>query len=133
MINLQADFSEAVAKFRALAQEFRASVAQGFSEVSRRIAEKFRNEDLSGRKSDDTGLNIRTGRLHDSIKSEVEIAENKISGVVYNDDAPYWEFHQKGMGFNPKRLFWEEEFEAAIGNEYAAVVSEAEQAMAAVA
>jgi ClpP class serine protease len=90
--------------------EFRATVAAGFAGVDDGVVAHFKDDELSGRRADDTGLNIRTGRLHDSIKSLVEVADHQIAGIVYNTGARYWEFHQDGAGNNPKRLHFEEYF-----------------------
>jgi hypothetical protein len=77
--------------------EFRATVAAGFAGVDDGVVAHFKDDELSG-------------RLHDSIKSLVEVADHQIAGIVYNTGARYWEFHQDGAGNNPKRLHFEEYF-----------------------
>lgn len=104
------DWTQAADHLESKVTEFKADVAAGFAKVDRQVEDQFRDEQLSGRHADDTGLNIRTGRLHDSIKSVVDVANDQIMATVYNTDAPYWEYHQDGAGHNPKRLFFEEYF-----------------------
>lgn len=106
------------------------AIARGFATVDQSIEDQFRNEQLSGRKADDTGLNIRTGTLHDSIKSVVEVADSQISGTVYNTDAPYWRYHQEPDG-QKKRLFLDEYFENQGLAAYTDVVESALAEMAA--
>ncbi len=91
--------------------DFRSTVAAGFATVDGQVVDHFKNDELSGRKADDTGLNIRKGTLHDSVKSLVEVENHQIAGVVYNVGAPYWEHHQDGAGHNPKRLNFSEYFQ----------------------
>jgi len=105
------NFDEVAADLQNRVTAFKENVARGFARVDDKIVNQFRDEQLSGRKGDDTGLNIRTGRLHDSIKSLVEVAEAEITGVIFNTDAPYWKYHQYGEGHNPKRLGFDEYFE----------------------
>lgn len=90
--------------------DFKESVAKGFATVDNQVVTHFKDDELSGRKADDTGLNIRSGTLHDSIKGVVDVADSQISGTVYNTGARYWEYHQDGAGHNPKRLHFDEYF-----------------------
>ena len=110
-MRLDADNWDASAEaIRSKVTEFKVTVASGFAVVDNQVVDQFKDEQLSGRHADDTSLNIRTGRLHDSIKSVVDVADDKISGTVFNTDAKYWEYHQDAAGHNPKRLFFEEYF-----------------------
>lgn len=74
------------------------------------IAARFRSDDLSGRKPDDTGLNRISGKLHASVAGKTEAVDGAIEAIVYNEGAPYWYYHEVGAGFNPKRLDWYNRF-----------------------
>ena len=65
---------------------------------------------LSGRKPDDMGLNMRTGNLFDSLQNKTEIVDGGIESTIFNTDAKYWWYHQVGAGNNPKRLMMDEQF-----------------------
>lgn len=103
------------------------AIEVGFERVGAEIVDQFQDEQLSGRKADDTGLNVVSGTLHGSIQSAVEVADAMVSSTVYNENAPYWEYHQLGMGHNPKRLFFDEYFES---QGFAAYTAVAERALA---
>ncbi len=107
MIQLTMDVSGILAGLEEKGAEFRDIVAHGFASASATIVERFQDDQLSGR----PGLNIKSGKLRDSIKSMVEIAQDQIKGIVKNEGATYWEYHQLGAGHNPKRLFFYEYFE----------------------
>ena len=124
------DWSAAAQNIEARLKEFRADIADGFAQVDRQVNDQFRDEQLSGRKGDDTGLNIVTGTLHDSIKDAVEVADEMISGVVYNEGAPYWYYHQEPDG-QKKRLFFDEYFSTQGLEAYTAVAERALMEMAA--
>jgi hypothetical protein len=110
-----------------------AKLEAGFSLTGEEIATKFREEDLSGRKADDTGLNKRSGKLYGSVDADIVNAANQaragdevVESIIYNTGATYWEYHQFGSGHNPKRLFWEEFFGLEGGDLYS---SEADAAL----
>lgn len=105
------DWEIAADEIATLATRFKQSVAEGFARVDNQIVTQFKDVQLSGRRAGDVGLNIGKGTLHLSIKSLVEVADDKIAGVVYNTGAPYWEYHQYAMGHNPKRLTFDEYFQ----------------------
>lgn len=105
------DWGKAADEVGNLVTEFKQDVSEGFARVDNQVVDQFKNEQLSGRKPDDTGLNIKTGTLHGSINSRVEVADSQIAGVVYNGGATYWAYHQYGEGNNPKRLEFDEYFQ----------------------
>lgn len=125
------DWGKAADHIGNLVTEFKQDVSEGFARVDNQVVDQFKNEQLSGRKGDDTGLEIRTGNLHDSIKSLVEVADSRISGTVYNGGAAYWEYHQYGMGNNPKRLNFDEYFESEGMAGYTEVVESSLERMVA--
>lgn len=66
------------------------TLTRTFAEAGRKMADLLRDEWLSGRHSDDMGLNVITGNLHDSIRSRTERREDTVTSVVWNQDADYW-------------------------------------------
>lgn len=78
-----------------------------FHDMIDAVGDEFRR-DVSGRKPDDTGLNIRSGRLLASIETLSQPGPGMVTFAVFNSGAPYWAYHQDGAGKNPKRLFWDE-------------------------
>ena len=115
--NLVAD--ELLIKFNAFEKE----IKDGFDEAGESLVQQFKEEQFSGRGSDNMGLNIITGMTRASIRSLVESAEQGLLSLeIYNmtEDAHgvtdkqgfgIISFHQFGMGNNPKRLTLEEGFE----------------------
>ncbi|MES2200662.1 MAG: hypothetical protein V4498_00260 [candidate division FCPU426 bacterium] len=84
--------------------EFWAGLEEGFTAVGREIRDILRDKWLSGRMADDRGLNIRTGRLHDSIRSRTEIADKEIRSVVFNRGANYWWYNAGNSPNHPNRF-----------------------------
>lgn len=117
MVVVHLNTDEVVADLISRKMEYREAMEKGFARAGAAIVDLFRHRWLSGRGSDDLGLNIRTGRLFQSIKSLTEINKDAIRSVVFNSNATYWEYHQLGQGV-PKRLYLEEAFEEDGGKLY---------------
>ena len=124
-------FEAIAAGLKAREKAFVEAVGIGFEKTADEIAGNLLKDQLSGRKADDTGLNIKTGTLYDSIHSMVDIEDAKITADVYNTGAQYWEYHQEGAGHNPKRLFFDEYFEAQGLQMYEEAMEEALELMVA--
>lgn len=92
-------------------EDWRDRASRAMGQGGADVVEMFRKEQLSGRNGDDTGLNIRTGNLYNSLQSDVETIGNVITSTISNHDAKYWYYHQVGAGHNPKRLSFEELFQ----------------------
>ncbi len=92
--------------------DYHAALEDGFSAVGREMRDLFRDGWLSGRHADDRGLNIRTGRLHDSIRNRTEARERDVRSVVFNRGANYWWYHAGNSDRLPTRFPAEEIFEA---------------------
>jgi hypothetical protein len=112
MINIETNTLEVMSDLRADNQAFIDDITKGFSGASADMVEMFQREQLSGRKGDDTGLNIRSGTLYRSLSSGANVFGDTITAEVTNLGATYWEYHQEGTERLPKRLFFEESFEA---------------------
>ena len=110
MIGLMLDIAPAVRKMGRWQKDVELALGLGMSRGGNVMAAVLRDDQLSGRHGDDTGLNIKTGRLHDSIKAETEAAGVTFTSTVYNRAATYWYWHQIGTDRLPKRLFFEEDF-----------------------
>jgi hypothetical protein len=93
-----------------LEENFLEAEEKGFAAAGHEIVERMKNEQLSGRTGGDMGLNIKTGRLHDSIKSLTTVDGGKVSSEVFNEGAAYWFYHQHGTPKLKKRLNLEEFF-----------------------
>jgi hypothetical protein len=102
---------EVIAELRGRVDGYRQALEQGFAKAGNEVVELFRSEWLSGRTSGDLGLNIRTGRLYQSVRSLTEVTQDRIVSQVFNRGAPYWHYHQTGTDRLPKRLYLEEAFE----------------------
>lgn len=120
-VAINADFLSGIKASRA---EFVEALDQGFQEAGETVADKFRM-DVSGRKSDDTGLNIRTGNLLGSVDSFAQTTSDGVTSAVFNQHADYWYYHQKGLGHNPKRLSWDEYWAGEAETLYTSAVDEA--------
>ncbi len=91
--------------------EFWGDLEQGFAAVGRAMVDILRDKWLSGRMADDRGLNIRTGRLHDSIRNRTEVRDNDVRSVVFNRGADYWWYNAGNSPNHPNRFPAEEIFE----------------------
>lgn len=85
---------------------FREELADSFRLAGRDMRDIFRDKWLSGRFGDDIGLNIRTGRLHDSIQNLTVVNPRSVESNVYNRDADYWRFHPRR--FPAEKIFTKE-------------------------
>lgn len=110
---------------------FVSDLEMGFAQASQGIAESFKKNQLSGRKSDNTGLNVRRDILRQSIKGSGMRDGMTIVGMVQNSMATYWEYHQDGTPKLPKRLFFYEEFETSGAKAYTSVVEMAMEKLSA--
>lgn len=104
--------------------EFVEDVDAGFEAAGDAVATKLR-QDVSGRKPDDTGLNIRTGTLLNSIETFIQRSEGGMTSAVFNQGADYWRYHELGSGNNPKRLFWGDFWAGEAETLYVTAVDEA--------
>lgn len=110
MIVINLDIGDLPQELESAKLEYQMALERGFAEASQTIVERFRANQLSGRTGADTGLNIRTGRLYQSIRSLTQTAVGFVRGIVFNQGAQYWAYHQDPDG-QKKRLFLEEDFE----------------------
>lgn len=105
-----AQFDAAIDFLINLNEDWRDRASRAMSQGGADVVEMFRSEQLTRRGGDDMGLNIRTGRLFNSLQSDVEVIGSKVVSTIENHDAKYWYYHQVGAGHNPKRLTLEERF-----------------------
>lgn len=131
MVVVHINTDEVIAELRARGEEFREGIERGMARAGAAVVDLFRTRWLSGRGSDDLGLNIRTGRLYQSIRSLTEIDDATLRSVVFNSGAVYWYYHQTGTDRLPKRLFLEETFEEDGQALYASEISLALRGLAA--
>lgn len=92
-------------------EEYRKALDDGFQKAGISMVRKFQDEQLSGRKAGNVSLNIVTGRLRDSLKTNVTTQAGQLESMIYNSGAQYWAYHQDGTDRLKKRLFIEEDFE----------------------
>lgn len=111
-------------------QEFEREIETGFVDASRAIVDGFKTGQLSGRKSDDTALNVKTGNLRRSIDSRVRMTGRNIAATIFNKSATYWEYHQLGTERLKKRLFLFEEFATSGRKRYESTVETALKGLA---
>ncbi len=116
--SIQIDAKGMLAELGEVGAALRLALEVGAEEGGKEIAFRLKAEQLSGRHADDTGLNIRTQNLYDSVLSKTETAASLIRSIVYNSGAQYWWYHQEGSGRLPKRLFFEEFFESEADEIY---------------
>jgi hypothetical protein len=86
-------------------EAFEVEAPEQIHEATGDILETLR-KDVSGRKTNDMGLNIRTGNLLMSLAAYSKRLAQTIMAAVYNTNASYWYYHEVGAGHNPKRLNW---------------------------
>lgn len=123
--------TEALAQdLKAMGEEYYEALEKGFQKAGLELIHKFQDEQLSGRKSGDIGLNVRTGNLRDSLKNVVTTQAGMIEGLIYNRAADYWSYHQDGSERLKKRLFLEEDFEVSGEKLYSSAVEMAMDAIA---
>lgn len=111
MVVIHINTEEIAAELRSRGESYRETMERGLARAGAEVVDLFRRDWLSGRNTDDLGLNIRTGRLYQSIKSLTEIDGDILRGIVFNQGATYWHYHQTGTDRLPKRLYLEETFE----------------------
>ena len=122
MMQLDFDWAALTADLDQAGEEYRAALDTEFQRAGLAMVHKFQDEQLSGRKSGDIALNVRTGNLRDSIKTMVTTQAEQVEGIVYNRGAQYWGYHQDGTERLKKRLFLEEDFEASGEKLYSSAV-----------
>lgn len=110
-MNLNFEFNLLNGEIEDLSEEYKAALEKGFARAGMNLIYKFQDEQLSGRRSGDVGLNVRTGNLRDSLRSVVTVDSEAITNTIYNRGADYWAYHQDGSDRLRKRLFIEEDFE----------------------
>lgn len=130
-LKITTNAAEIASDYRKADVEFISDLETGFAQASQNIAESFKRNQLSGRKSDDTGLNVKRDVLRQSIKGSGMRDGMTIVGMVTNSMATYWEYHQDGTLKLPKRLFFYEEFETTGEKAYTSVVEMAMEKLAA--
>lgn len=130
MISISLDSSKLKDALRAFSDDVQTRLEIAMDMAGRAIVETFRADQLSGRRAPNYGLNRKTGNLYESLRSGVTGAGSKLTSEIYNRGAQYWYYHEHGMGFNPKRLWFEEVFRKAGPDFYS---TEIEKALAGVA
>lgn len=89
--------------------EYRSRLTASFQQVGNEVRERIQNEQLSGRDSSDMGLNIITGRAHDSLRTYTTADAYETATLIRNlEEAYYLRYPEDGAGHNPKRLNIEE-------------------------
>ncbi len=91
-------------KFEGRKAQFIEDISQGFAKVGRDIAAILRDKWLSGRRRGDMGLNIISGRLHDSIQSITEVDGRETLSSIFNRDAKYWYWNAGHSENHPNRF-----------------------------
>jgi hypothetical protein len=122
MMELSFDWVTLNSELDKAGEEYREALDAGFQKAGISMVRKFQEEQLSGRKSGDIYLNVKTGNLRNSLRSMVTSQAGQVEGVVYNQGAQYWGYHQDGTEKHPKRLFIEEDFEVSGEKRYASAV-----------
>lgn len=130
MMALEFDYKAMTAGLDEAGEEYRDALDKGFQRAGIAMVTRFQEEQLSGRRAPNFGLNIRTGNLRASLRQAVTTSTGEVRSSITNRGASYWAYHQDGAGHNPKRLYFEEEFQDQGERVYA---SEVERAFAAVA
>ena len=124
MVQIFDNTAEVIASLQGRKEAYRQALEDGAAKAGVEIVELFRSEWLSGRQAGDLGLNIRTGRLYQSIKSLTIVDGTRVASQIYNTGAPYWAYHQDGDGVM-KRLYLEEAFQEDGERIYQGVVEAA--------
>lgn len=122
MMTLSFDFDALAEELKEAGEDYRGALDKGFQKAGLAMVHKFQDEQLSGRKAGDIALNVRTGNLRDSIKTLVKTQSDEVHGVVFNQGAQYWAYHQDGSERLKKRLFMEEDFEVSGEKLYSSAV-----------
>lgn len=110
MIVIVSNADEVVKELAGIPSAFGVEMAHGFTEGSKAIVGMFQRDQLSGRKADDTGLNIKSRRLYESLWSGAQVVGDTVAAEIGNHGATYWEYHQTGTERLRKRLFFDEVF-----------------------
>jgi hypothetical protein len=129
MIDINFNFEEMIQGLDEASGEYQNLLERGFARANLQIIHKFQDEQLSGRRSGDVGLNVRTGNLRDSLHSVVTVDSEAITATIYNRGADYWAYHQDGSDRLRKRLFIEEDFEDSGEKLYSSEIEIAMQAL----
>ena len=122
MMSLSFDWEALTKDIEAASEDYKQALDIGFQKAGLAMVHKFQDEQLSGRKSGDIALNVRTGRLRDSLKTLVTTQTDEVHGLIYNQGAQYWAYHQDGSDKLKKRLFIEEDFEFSGEKMYTSAV-----------
>lgn len=130
MMTLSFDFEALAEELKEAGEDYRDALDKGFQKAGLAMVHKFQDEQLSGRKAGDIALNVRTGNLRDSIKTLVKTQSDEVHGVVFNQGAQYWSYHQDGSERLKKRLFIEEDFEVSGEKLYSSAVEMALETLA---
>lgn len=122
MMSFSFDFESLFQGLKDAGDEYREALDKGFQKAGLAMVHKFQDEQLSGRKSGDIALNVRTGNLRDSLKTVVTTQADEVQSLIYNQGAQYWAYHQDGSDRLKKRLFIEEDFEFSGEKMYTSAV-----------
>ena len=130
MMALEFDFKAVTEGLDEAGQEYRDALDKGFQRAGIAMVTRFQEEQLSGRRTPRVGLTSRTGTLRASLRQAVTTSGDEVRSTITNRGASYWAYHQDGAGHNPKRLYFEEEFQDPGEKVYATEVERAFQAVA---
>ena len=135
-----------VAELEARVEIFTGVLMEEFAKADTEFKEVFKT-DVSGRAGNNTGLNVISGNLRDSIKTAEEKMDGMVLGRVFNEGADYWEYSQTGVIMTrtsawgkptrpyiwslPKRLDWLELFDSEAAERYGMAVETALMGVAA--
>ena len=122
MMRLSFDWEALTKGLESASEDYKQALDIGFQKAGLAMVHKFQDEQLSGRKSGNIALNVRTGRLRDSLKTLVTTQTDEVHGLIYNQGAQYWAYHQDGSDRLKKRLFIEEDFEFSGEKMYTSAV-----------
>ena len=111
MIQIQFNTQDIIGALEDARDNYRASLEEGFAEAGRMVVDLFRQDWLSGRVGG-LGLNIQTGRLNQSVQSLTVVDGAKLTSIVYNRGAQYWEYHENPQDGRPQYLHLEEAFQS---------------------
>jgi hypothetical protein len=95
-------------------KKFRRDVRKGFIFAADEFIARIRGKWYSGRRADDTGLNVRTGFLRRSWQPVIKEEALNILAVI-RSGARYGLYHEEGTEKLPKRTFIKEDMKGRLG------------------
>lgn len=94
---ITATFDKSAEDFEKRATAFQGTLEEGVKEANEAFRDRFVEQELSGRKPNDMGLNIQTGTLHGDVQAALEETEEGegeiLRPTVFTTIADYVAFH----------------------------------------